>query len=77
MEAIEKSPAASLATQAQSRPILDLISQTFPPFDHRASIVTPFENENQRDAKFQEGQSYYVPAELTSSRIGFLVSTRT
>ncbi len=53
-----KSPNDQLGTvpQTQPRTIVDLISQTFPAFDHRASIVSPFETESQRDAKFQEGE---------------------
>lgn len=35
---------------------LDIISETFPPFDHRGKIVAPFDNETKRDAEFQESE---------------------
>lgn len=38
----------------QKRPIADVISETFPPFNHRTTIVEPFDNESKRDAEFIE-----------------------
>ncbi|KAI0078371.1 hypothetical protein K474DRAFT_1641767 [Panus rudis PR-1116 ss-1] len=35
-------------------PMNDMIRQSFPPFDHRGTIVTPFDEESKRDAEFQE-----------------------
>ncbi|CAL1699550.1 unnamed protein product [Somion occarium] len=41
---------------------LDIISETFPPFDHRGKIVAPFDNETKRDAEFQESLSIMLLA---------------
>lgn len=36
--------------------ISELISKTYPPFDHRADIIEPFDNEAKRDTEFQESE---------------------
>ncbi|TBU51177.1 hypothetical protein BD310DRAFT_963153 [Dichomitus squalens] len=36
------------------RPITDILSETFPPYDDQAELVTPFDNETKRDAEFLE-----------------------
>ncbi|KAG6830284.1 hypothetical protein H0H87_008582 [Tephrocybe sp. NHM501043] len=40
------------ATQAQ--PLADIIGQTFPPFDHHTNIVSPFNEELNRDSAFEK-----------------------
>ncbi|KAF5379099.1 hypothetical protein D9615_005893 [Tricholomella constricta] len=37
-----------------SRPLSDIIGETFPPFDHKTNIVTPFNNEMGRDVVFEQ-----------------------
>ncbi|OCH86503.1 hypothetical protein OBBRIDRAFT_797125 [Obba rivulosa] len=41
-------------SETPRRPISEMISQTFPPFDHRSAIVEPFDNESKRDVEFLE-----------------------
>lgn len=36
------------------RTLSEVISETFPAFDHRGTIIEPFDNEAKRDAEFQE-----------------------
>lgn len=37
----------------QKRSAADVVSDVFPPFDHRSRIVSPFEQDGLDDAKFQ------------------------
>ncbi|OBZ67771.1 hypothetical protein A0H81_12477 [Grifola frondosa] len=39
---------------SQKRAIAEVISETFPPFNHRTVVVEPFDNEAKRDADFTE-----------------------
>ncbi|KAI0819412.1 hypothetical protein BC628DRAFT_1332985 [Trametes gibbosa] len=39
---------------AKKRPLSEVISETFPPFDHRSKVVGPFDDETRRDAEFIE-----------------------
>ncbi|KAI0738996.1 hypothetical protein C8Q80DRAFT_1079236, partial [Daedaleopsis nitida] len=34
------------------RPMSDVLSETFPSFDHQAKVAAPFDNEAKRDAEF-------------------------
>ncbi|KAI0327225.1 hypothetical protein GY45DRAFT_1284118 [Cubamyces sp. BRFM 1775] len=34
------------------RPLSEVLSATFTPFDHRAKVVAPFDDESKRDAEF-------------------------
>ncbi|TBU25632.1 hypothetical protein BD311DRAFT_727575 [Dichomitus squalens] len=36
------------------RPIADILSETFPPYDDQTELVTPFDNETKRDTEFLE-----------------------
>lgn len=45
------------AMASQKRPIAEIITEKFPPFDHRSAIVEPFDNETKRDAEFMESAS--------------------
>ncbi|KAI0631092.1 hypothetical protein C8Q77DRAFT_1074956 [Trametes polyzona] len=38
----------------QKRPLSDMLSQTFAPFDHHSKVVAPFDDETKRDAEFIE-----------------------
>jgi hypothetical protein len=38
------------------RPVEDIISEDFPPYDAESMIVRPFEDEAARHAKFEKGQ---------------------
>ena len=40
-----------------SPPISEIIGETFPPFDHQANIVTPFNDETNKDLEFERGLS--------------------
>ncbi|KIK68568.1 hypothetical protein GYMLUDRAFT_114669, partial [Collybiopsis luxurians FD-317 M1] len=40
---------------AADRPLADIISETFPSFDHQRLVVGPFTEETARDAKFEQG----------------------
>ncbi|KAI0947951.1 hypothetical protein AcW1_009581 [Taiwanofungus camphoratus] len=40
--------------RSQKRAISEVISKTFPPFDHRTTVVEPFDNEAKRDTEFLE-----------------------
>lgn len=42
------------ASERSKRGVSEIISDVFTPFDHRGKIVAPFDNENKRDAEFQE-----------------------
>ncbi|KZT04478.1 uncharacterized protein LAESUDRAFT_814078 [Laetiporus sulphureus 93-53] len=42
------------ANRPEKRAISEIISDTFPPFDHRSVIVEPFDSEVKRDAEFLE-----------------------
>ncbi|RPD75533.1 hypothetical protein L226DRAFT_47340 [Lentinus tigrinus ALCF2SS1-7] len=42
------------STEMPKRPISDVLSETFPSFDHHAKIVSPFDEETKRDAEFVE-----------------------
>lgn len=53
-------PAASLTQNIQARPLSEIIGATFPPFDHQVNIVTPFNNELNRDVVFERGMSAEV-----------------
>ncbi|KAH9917706.1 uncharacterized protein B0H18DRAFT_1033475 [Fomitopsis serialis] len=44
----------SSSQSSKRRAIADVISQTYPPFDHRSTIVEPFDNESKRDVEFLE-----------------------
>ncbi|KAI0656870.1 hypothetical protein C8Q70DRAFT_1006476 [Cubamyces menziesii] len=35
-----------------NRPLSEVLSATFPPFDQRAKVVAPFDDESKRDAEF-------------------------
>ena len=35
---------------------VELITQSFPPFDHRKIIVEPFDNEAKRDEEFRHSE---------------------
>ncbi|KAH9947501.1 hypothetical protein B0H21DRAFT_778458 [Amylocystis lapponica] len=39
---------------SKNRAIAEVISETFPSFDHRSAVVEPFDNESKRDAEFLE-----------------------
>ena len=47
------------------RALSDVLSETFPPFDHRAKVVSPFEQEVKRDTEFVE--SAYMLGVLVSN----------
>ncbi|KAF8068884.1 hypothetical protein FPV67DRAFT_1561674 [Lyophyllum atratum] len=51
----------------QHRPLSDIIGETFPPFDHQACIVTPFNNELNRDLVFER--------ELSSMLVNAILET--
>lgn len=40
----------------RQRPIGDMLSQQFAPFDHRSKVVAPFDDETKRDAAFIESE---------------------
>ena len=40
----------------ESRPLADIISERFSPFDHAAHVVGPFEGETARDLAFEQGK---------------------
>ena len=42
--------------KSEQRTLSDVISETFPAFDHRGTIIEPFDNEAKRDAEFQESE---------------------
>lgn len=42
--------------RSQKRAISEVISKTFPPFDHRTTVVEPFDNEAKRDTEFLESE---------------------
>ncbi|KAI0356100.1 hypothetical protein OH77DRAFT_1424427 [Trametes cingulata] len=44
----------SEASAARKRPVSEVLSETFAPFDHAAKVVAPFDNETKRDAEFLE-----------------------
>ncbi|KAI0703719.1 hypothetical protein BC835DRAFT_1262355 [Cytidiella melzeri] len=45
---------------AKDSSVADLISQSFPKFDHRGTIVEPFDNEGRRDTEFQDKLSKMI-----------------
>lgn len=49
-------------TSALNRPISDLLTETYPSFDHRARVVAPFDDESKRDAEFV--QSDYMLSDM-------------
>ncbi|KAG6854102.1 hypothetical protein C0991_010516 [Blastosporella zonata] len=49
-----KTPTLPPASATQPRPLADIIGETFPPFDHRAIIVLPFNSELSRDSAFEK-----------------------
>ncbi|KAF8889700.1 hypothetical protein BD779DRAFT_326329 [Infundibulicybe gibba] len=51
----------------QPRPVLDIISESFPPFDCGTTILGPYEAETLRDAKFE--------AELSSMILDTLIES--
>ena len=51
---MDSGPCASASSKSAS--VVDLISQSFPEFDHRGTIVEPFDNEGKRDGQFQDGE---------------------
>ncbi|TFK34461.1 hypothetical protein BDQ12DRAFT_636407, partial [Crucibulum laeve] len=44
----------NLSSSNAVRPLADIISERFAPFDHQGSIVGPFENETARDLTFEQ-----------------------
>jgi hypothetical protein len=54
----DNKPSAVLPTQSsQTRPLSEIIGETFPPFDHQLNIVSPFNDEANRDLAFERGTS--------------------
>ena len=55
---MDSGPLTCVAASASSKSasVVDLISQSFPEFDHRGTIVEPFDNEGKRDGQFQDGE---------------------
>lgn len=52
-------PATPTSNQnRQNRPLSEIIGETFPPFDHQAHIVKPFNDETNRDSVFERGSSF-------------------
>ncbi|KAG6919813.1 hypothetical protein DXG01_000315 [Tephrocybe rancida] len=49
-----KTPILPPTSTTQARPLADIIGETFPPFDHHANIVSPFNNELSRDSAFEK-----------------------
>lgn len=47
-----------------TRPLSDIIGETFPPFEHQANIVSPFNDEMVRDSTFERGTKM-IPLPLT------------
>ena len=45
----------------QRRAIAEVISTSYPPFDHRLAVVEPFDNESKRDVEFLESAYMQVP----------------
>ena len=46
----------SLVLLNNKPPVPDIISRTFPAFDHHGTITVPFENESKRDVEFEESE---------------------
>jgi hypothetical protein len=51
-------PALPSSQKHHSRPLSEIIGETFPPFDHQANIVKPFNDETNRDLVFERGLSF-------------------
>ncbi|KAL6300409.1 hypothetical protein BKA93DRAFT_802055 [Sparassis latifolia] len=47
-------PSASGPSGTERRPLTEVISETFPAFNHRSAVVEPFDAESKRDAEFLE-----------------------
>ncbi|KAH9840550.1 uncharacterized protein C8Q71DRAFT_412560 [Rhodofomes roseus] len=43
-----------ISENSRRRAIADVISKTYPSFDHRATVVEPFDSESRRDVEFLE-----------------------
>lgn len=41
---------------SQQRSVAEVVQEQFEPFDHRTTIVDPFEEENKREAEFRESK---------------------
>jgi hypothetical protein len=46
------------ASDQQKRAVAEVIAESFPPFDHQAAVVGPFEAEQKRDEEFREGEYF-------------------
>ena len=44
------------SSPTKDRPLADIISEQFSPFDHAAHVVGPFESETARDLAFEQGK---------------------
>lgn len=66
---------SSQSSTEQKRSVADIVSDVFPPFDHGAKVVTPFEEDGAEDAKFQESEVpnrfYLTHRALDSPGLGF------
>lgn len=51
------SPNTSTASDSQKRVVAEVIAESFPPYDHQASLVAPFERELELGAQFRERES--------------------
>ncbi|OJT02361.1 hypothetical protein TRAPUB_7144 [Trametes pubescens] len=54
MSAISTTAATYQDGAMRQRPIGDILSEQFAPFDHRSKVVAPFDDETKRDAAFIE-----------------------
>ncbi|EIW55211.1 uncharacterized protein TRAVEDRAFT_39512 [Trametes versicolor FP-101664 SS1] len=54
MSAISTTAVPHQDSAMRQRPIGDMLSQQFAPFDHRSKVVAPFDDETKRDAAFIE-----------------------
>jgi hypothetical protein len=47
-----------------SRPLSEIIGESFPAFDHQTNIVAPFNDETNRDLAFEKGPSFTIKFRL-------------
>lgn len=60
------SPNTSTASGSQKHAVAEVIAESFPPYDHQSSLVTPFERELELGVQFRERESG-----VRRSRTGF------
>ena len=57
----EQRPPTLPSNQKHHSPLIsEIIGETFPPFDHQVNIVTPFNDETNRDMEFERGLSFVL-----------------